>query len=381
MLSESALRGDRLITLRQIEGLTQADLAELLGVGQAFISRIEQEDKPLPPNLAQETADQFDLPVEFFTIPRDVTELGTPTFRKTSKATVRAEAKVVSAFNEAARLFRLASERSGYRTAAVHEAADDDVEETAANLRSKLSLAPGDPLPNATRAAERLGVGVIHGLLPEVDDDGNHHGISSPSTRVDRPLIATVRTQPPAVARMTVMHELGHVIFDRDLGAPIRSTRDPREVRAYQFAGAMLIPAAVVKQRVTESLTLHGYLRIKADYGLSVAAIVKRAADLEVITPQRARSLYIQMSSQGWRSNEPVAVAPERQLLLGQAAEHGISSDGRSVARAAGTPYERTYQWTGLAGPENATTDNVIPLRRPGTRLGGDRRPKVDTTP
>ena len=162
------------------------------------------------------------------------------------------------------------------------------------------------------------------------------------------------------------MHELGHVLFDRDLRAPIRSTRDPRESRAYRFAGAMLIPAAVVEQRVTESLTLHGYLRIKADYGLSVAAIVKRAADLDIITPQRARSLYIQMSSQGWRSDEPVAVAPERHLLLGQAAEHGISADGRIVARAAGTPFERTYQWTGLKAVEGTAMDNVIPIRRLG---------------
>lgn len=363
MPSESALRGDRLIALRQMEGLTQADLAARLGVGQAFISRIEKEGKPLPLNLAQTAAAEFDLPVEFFTIPRDVTEVGTPTFRKTSKATVRAEAKVLRAFHEAARLFRIASEESGYRAAAIYEAASDDVEETATNLRSMLGVAPGGPLPNATRAAERLGVGVIHGLIPAVDEDGNHHGISCPSASVDRPLIATVGTQPPAVARLTVMHELGHVLFDRDLGVPIRSTRDPREARAYRFAGAMLIPATVVEQRVTESLTLHGYLRIKADYGLSVAAIVKRASDLHVITPQRARSLYIQMSSQGWRANEPVAVAPERHLLLGQAAEHGISSDSRVVARTVGAPYGDTARWTGLKPLGEPPLAKVVPLR------------------
>lgn len=366
MLSESELRGDRLIALRQMEGLTQADLAAHLGIGQAFISRIEKEDKPLPLELAHEAAAEFDLPVEFFTVARDVAEVGTPTFRKTSKATVRAELKVVRAFHEAARLFRMASERSGYRAADIYQTVSDDVEETAANLRSMLGIAPGDPLPNATRAAERLGVGVIHELLPEVDEDGDHHGISCPSTSVDRPLVATVGAQPPAVARLTVMHELGHVIFDRDLGAPIRSTRDPREIRAYRFAGAMLVPAPVVKRRVTESLTLHGYLRIKADYGVSVAAIVKRASDLGVITPQRARSLYIQMSSQGWRTNEPVAVAPERHLLLGQAAQHGISANGREVARVAGTPFQRTYQWTGLDDLDRATVDNVVPLRRRG---------------
>lgn len=176
-----------------------------LGRPSSLASR--KKTSPYRSSLAHEAAAEFDLPVEFFTVARDVAEVGTPTFRKTSKATVRAELKVVRAFHEAARLFRMASERSGYRAADIYQTVSDDVEETAANLRSMLGIAPGDPLPNATRAAERLGVGVIHELLPEVDEDGDHHGISCPSTSVDRPLVATVGAQPPAVARLTVMHE------------------------------------------------------------------------------------------------------------------------------------------------------------------------------
>ena len=76
----------------------------------------------------------------------------------------------------------------------------------------------------------------------------------------------------------------------------------------------------MIRQRVTENLLLHGYMRIKADYGISIAAIIRRAKDLGVITAARYRSLSIQISSQGWRLNEPVEVG-----------SGGAPSDGSSV--------------------------------------------------
>ena len=54
---------------------------------------------------------------------------------------------------------------------------------------------------------------------------------------------------------------------------------------------------------MSESLNLHGYLPIKATYGISVGAIIMRARDLGILSADRARSLQIQLSSQGWRTN------------------------------------------------------------------------------
>lgn len=48
--------------------------------------------------------------------------------------------------------------------------------------------------------------------LPENLRD--HAGISRPNPFVDRPLVATIGTLPPAVTRMTVLHELAHIIYD-----------------------------------------------------------------------------------------------------------------------------------------------------------------------
>lgn len=363
-LAHEELRGERLLALRNLESVTQAELARTLGVGQAFISRIESGAKPLPRDLAIAAASEFEVPIEFFSVPPNVTDSGSPTFRKSATAAVKDERKILAVFDEAARLFYQSSEKSSYRELNITEAVDEDAEETASNIRSLLGLDSEDPLLNATRAAERLGVGVVHNLMPDAGDDGKHHGISKPSAQVNRPLIATVSKQPPEVSRMTMMHELGHVIYDRDVSTPWRSTKSPEEERAFRFAGAMLIPANVMKKRVTESLTLHGYLAIKADYGVSVGALVKRAESLGIISKSRARSLYIQISSQGWRYNEPVPVAAERSLLIQQATARAFGEDLEGVAQSTGVPHRLVEHWTGFKRDLRAPMADVIPLRR-----------------
>lgn len=345
---EGPPRGSRLVSLRHMETLTQGELASRLSVSQSFISQVERESKPLPVEVAKHACREFDLPESFFNIPPDPSEIGVTTFRKSSKASVRDENQVKALFDEAARLFRLASESSGYRNAALTQFAIADEEEAAAEVRRSLGVGALDPILNATRAVERLGIGVIHALAPLHREMLDHDGMSRPNPANDRPLVATVGTQPPAVGRLTLMHELGHLIYDSSLATPIRGTRAPEELRAFRFAGAMLLPASVVHSRVSESLTLHGYLRIKADYGISVAAAIKRASDLRAISPARARSLFIQHSSQGWRRSEPVDVAAEEPRLLSQAVRRGLGSVTEVVAAQTGVKEALVSHWTDL---------------------------------
>ena len=364
MLSDLEPRGSRVVRLRHLEGLTQAQLADRIDLTQGFVSHVENGTKPVPSEMVAAMCEAFGLPPSFFAVSPGPTDRGAATFRKSSTARVRDENAVVARFDEAARLFHMASHASGYRTAQFTTVLDEDPENTAANLRSELGLAIDAPVLNATRSVERLGVGVVHELGHLDAETSKHDGISRPSDDVDRPLIATVRPLPPAVKRLTVMHELGHLVYDRSRTQPIPGTRAPEERRAFQFAGAMLIPAGVVRERITETLNLHGYLRVKADYGISVPALIKRAVDLGVITQRRQRSLMIQYSSQGWRDCEPVDVADEAPRLLTQAITRGISDDPDTVATATGVAAKYIRRWAGLRDVERPTAD-VIPLRRP----------------
>lgn len=361
-VSETQPRGSRLVALRHLESLTQGELAARLSVSQSFVSQVEKEIKSLPIEVARDACSAFDLPESFFSIPPDPSEIGIATFRKSSRASVRDGNQIKALFGEAARLFRMASAASGYRHVELGRFAAPDEEEAAGAVRRSLGIGVDDPIPNATRLIERLGAGVIHALAPLDTAARDHDGMSRPNSANNRPLVATVGVQPPAVSRMTLMHELGHLIYDSSLAAPIRSTRAPEEGRAFRFAGAMLLPANVIRSRVTESLTLHGYLRLKADYGVSVAAIIKRASDLRVISPGRSRSLFIQHSSQGWRRSEPVEVAPEDALLLSQAVRRGIGDQAAVVATLTGVRAALVSHWTDLRN-EPEVGGRVIALR------------------
>jgi Zn-dependent peptidase ImmA (M78 family) len=67
---------------------------------------------------------------------------------------------------------------------------------------------------------------------------------------------------------------------------------------------------------VSESLTLHGYMKIKATFGISIQATITRGRRLILISRERQRSLVIQISTRGWRKNEPVSVGKESPVLL-----------------------------------------------------------------
>ena len=65
-----------------------------------------------------------------------------------------------------------------------------------------------------------------------------------------------------------------------------------------------------------------------------MAALIRRARDLGVISDYRYKELNIELSKAGWRSREPVEVPPERPRLLADVVallrEKGL--DDRAIA-------------------------------------------------
>ena len=372
--SPARLWGQRLTALRHIFGLSQTGLAEQLAVSQSFLSQVERGARPAPDYLIVQASREFGLPVSFFAVPSSASEAGPLTFRKTCRASVKDEARVSELYNEAARLFRTVSAASGYTAADLPDPSEyqDDPERVAVAMRRAAGLTDDDPVLNAVRTLERFGIGVVD-RLDEHGHEGAHTGISRPSRVNDRPLVALADHVPGAVKRLTLLHEAYHLIADRDLAGPITSTRSPEEKRAFRFAGAFLLPESVVRRRISESLNLHGYLPIKAAYGISVGAILHRAQDLGAISVKRARSLNIQLSSSGWRTGEPVEVADEKPLLLGQALRKTFGN--QTVARAShvvGVAPEWILRWTHdsdeLQLPEPTTRVlDLVSRRRRGT--------------
>ncbi|KQV62992.1 hypothetical protein ASC64_18135 [Nocardioides sp. Root122] len=367
---ETEFRGERLVALRELEGITQAELASALGVTSGALTHVVKGDRPFPSSWAHAASRAYAVPIEFFAVTPTPADIGVLTYKKKSTARVRDEKRVDRLYSEAARLFRHASVASGYRPSQLPDPSefDGDPELLAAEVRRRAAVGPTDPVPNVIRLCERLGVGVIDNLDPQADEDARHSGASRPSTFENRPLIALTSHRSAAYKRFLVAHELFHLIADRDLDRPLTSTRDRREKRADRFAAALLLPQEVAAERLTPSMTLHGYLRVKADYGVEVKGLIHRAGELGIVTSERARSLYIQWSSSGWRTDEPVQVPEERPLLLTQALK---KAEGKSYAarlsHTLGVPAPLITHWTQSddlsVGKEDHPGADVIPIR------------------
>jgi Zn-dependent peptidase ImmA (M78 family) len=111
--------------------------------------------------------------------------------------------------------------------------------------------------------------------------------------------------------RFILSHEFGHVLLHTRRCV---QDVDEREHEADQFAGALLLPEPVARASVSDSLTLQGYMKIKATYGISMAATITRGRHLGLTSRDRQRSLMIQISSRGRRTDEPVRVKAESPM-------------------------------------------------------------------
>jgi len=357
--------GARLETLRLIHGLSQSEFGKRLDVTQSRLSRIERGELAVTHELVARASEAFGEPLSFFSVPSSAIPLGPVAFRRRSAARAADKHRTVTLFQEAARVFYSVSERAQYREVEAVPEGELDPERAAITIRGLSGLSADEPVRNVTRLLERLGVGVV----TELDDDDHASdindvsGVAMPTALNRRPLVATNPIARGDVQRLTIAHELGHVILDRHAASVSCAIRSPQERAAFEFGAALLLPARAVERKVGERSTLRDYLELKAEYGISAIAAVGRAYRLGLISEDRRRTLSIQHSSRGWRYDEPVAVDVEKPLLLQQAMEKVYPSF--SHARAShdlGVRPDRLRRWTGRP-QEAGRPANVTPFR------------------
>ena len=127
------------------------------------------------------------------------------------------------------------------------------------------------------------------------------------------PLFFTNSRSPRDRCRYTLSHELGHLVMHDIPGPDLESEAD-------DFAAEFLLPERDVRADLAD-LTISKLAMLKRYWRVSMAMLLKRAQDLETITPNRARTLWKQMAP--YRTHEPPQLEPdgERPALLRELAE------------------------------------------------------------
>jgi Zn-dependent peptidase ImmA (M78 family) len=124
------------------------------------------------------------------------------------------------------------------------------------------------------------------------------------------------------------------------------------ESEAHQFAGAFLMPLADAKVAMNSLSMLSDFMMMKSGWGISISALVSRARNAGIISYDRYRSLYMQISARGWRKQEPVEVGLEQPLLLKTmlSQKYGDTSgaiNSFSVEKDLGIPFRYLDMWSG----------------------------------
>ncbi len=117
--------------------------------------------------------------------------------------------------------------------------------------------------------------------------------------------------------RMSLAHELGHLVLHQGDGF---ANRRDAEREAAQFASAFLMPQSSMLAcgvRTADMKTLKG---LKHEWGVSIAALVYRLHAVGMLSERRYRSAFIDLTSLGWRLDEPLDteqdITPESSQLL-----------------------------------------------------------------
>lgn len=312
--------GERIKQARIAAGMTQdevvAALAELSQpLTKAGLSKYERGGSTPKPTLLRSLARVFGITADFFLETPHV-RVAWLAFRK-AKALGKAEeeqiktiaASQVEAFVTLCRALEPSRVPSAPEKTKVRNVAD--VEEAASSLREQWRL--GDqPIESVTTAIEDSG-----GIVLEMGgQDDLFDGLSGWADDVT-PVVVVSSCVSDDRRRFSLAHELGHLFMD--VGKVDAKTE---ERLAHRFAAAFLVPASIARRELGEKrrhLDFRELAMLKLKHGLSMAAWIFRASDLEIIDEPHARTLFAELSARGWRKEEPVKfVGREQPLRLRQ---------------------------------------------------------------
>lgn len=180
----------------------------------------------------------------------------------------------------------------------------DQVARVRLDVRYSLRHEESGAIRNLTSLVERAGVCLVPIVGLGVDGLSSWVG--------DVPVIGLAPNVPGDRFRLTLGHELAHLLFHK---RPTATT----EHEANRFASNLLFPQSEFEEQMPDRPQLRDFVALKSSWGVSVAALVYRAHDLEIIDDSRYRALQIQMSK--WRRNEPGQFNPVHGELMNRLIE------------------------------------------------------------
>lgn len=328
--------GARIRLVRDLLGETQTQLADEVGFSQPTWARIEAGTAEPGDKVINWLSSRSGLPVSFFNKNASVAtvgESGSIRYREHSRLTKR-ERDRATALAKLSMEALMSSVDRGVNLPPLRLPAPDAIVgrgiEAAAELtRGAMELDSNEPIGHLTRRLEKAGVRILS--LPVTYEQAKvNRGVDAFSDWFDgEAVIATSQHAPGDRQRMSLAHEVGHLVLHTRAGDEKRMERE-----AMEFGSALLMPRdAFLGMLPSRHMTVSDLAVLKRHWRVSMAAAVMRAARLGAIDEGEKRRLFRVLSARGWRRSEPIPIPHEHARLLKSSLVRAFRTD--RIARLA----------------------------------------------
>lgn len=302
--------GERLKKARIYRGLTVAELAERVQMQRQTLSMYEiSKSRPTDEIIVKKIASALNFPINYFFEETSDNLSGTVYFRSllTTNKKYRSEQMVKMEFLSQVYIFL-----QDYINFPEYNSfiCDNDAtpEEAAKALRIQWGLGNG-PIDNLVSIVEQHGILVTSFNTSSDDVDA----FSTCVNLSDAPtyLIAYSNNKTSAARiHFDIAHELGHIClheWSEDIDEISKEEFKSRERQANDFAAAFLLPEETFKYDAMQGPpSLLFYKQLKKKWKVSIAAMIRRAEKLGVLTTEEYQNLMRTMQRRGQRKEEPL---------------------------------------------------------------------------
>lgn len=365
----------KLELLLRFKGWTYKELAARAGISVKHLSNIRKRITEFKEEEVEEICCAAGFPKSFFLIPEEELPVDRLTFRRPSRMLVKdidhVSGEFTMLYDSAMRLLSMCSleGRSQWLDGIAPDSdpTANDIERLAVEARICLGLPDSGPVPNAMWAFESGGIVVAPITSISKENEDSVEGVSYPSESGGPVIAYSRRRRSGDGIRFTVSHEAGHLILQKKRTP---STKKMKESEAHRFAGAFLITEKDARAVLSPGMGLHDLIRVKAEWGVSISALIMRATHLGIIDRDRQRSLMMQMSARHWTKKEPIQVHEEHPVffkqMLGTNFGNIISPTRVEVSKDAvtnflGRPFELIDTWAdGISIKRETTLEDLL---------------------
>ncbi|OYX30720.1 MAG: hypothetical protein B7Y99_11280 [Caulobacterales bacterium 32-69-10] len=325
--------GSRLEEARLARGLTQTSLAQMVERSSSTISSWESGRQVPEPDAIESLASKLNVRPSLFLRQSPPSE-AMHFYRSNSTLTLGLRKKAEARLQWAKHLFSELEEWVDFpepdfpRLGPVNYRLIDEaqIEECARDCRARWGLGTG-PIADVIGTLETAGAIVVREELGGLKMDG----VSAWCGLASRPFVLLAEDKASAVrSRFDAAHELGHLILHEGVDPGELSTSEYAELesQAHRFASAFLLPAESF-MRDLNAIDLESFIILKRKWKVSVAAMIIRCFQMDVISEEYKSKLYKYMSARGWRRSEPLddVLIPEVPQALSAAVKLVIEAE------------------------------------------------------